>query len=158
MTDGDYVIQAIHLAEKSVEKGGFPAGAVVVKDGEVVSSGISIGFSLHDPTSHAETAAIREACQKLQTTDLSGAILYESVECCVMCFSVAYWAGISKIVYAVRKTDEMVSKGYYEGKTKNEIINKENNRQIDLRFLPEHEEKSFHIIKEWEARGGFNQS
>src|SRR3989344_4807179 len=97
MNDKDFLKLAVEQAKKSVEKGGFPAGAVVAKDGEVVSQAASLGLLINDPTSHAETAAIREACQKLQTIDLLGATLYESLESCNMCFSVAYWAGIGKI-------------------------------------------------------------
>ena len=65
--DKRYMMLAIEQARKSVEQGGFPAGAIVVKDGQVVAEGISLGFKLNDPTSHAETASIREASKKLQT-------------------------------------------------------------------------------------------
>jgi tRNA(Arg) A34 adenosine deaminase TadA len=108
---------------KSVQDCGFPAGAIVVKDGQVIGEGISLGKILHDSSSHAETAAIRAACQKLKTADLSGAVLYESMESCNMCFSVAFWAGISKVVYGCRKTPEMVKKYFYEGSTGNESLN-----------------------------------
>lgn len=154
--DKEYLQMAVKLARKSMEEGGFPAGAIVVKDNKVLSEGISIGFKTHDPTSHAETASIREACRKLKTADLKGAVLYESLECCLMCFSVAYWAGISKIVYACRKTPEMVKKLYYEGLSDNTKINKENNREIELVFIPNFEKESLTIIEEWEKRfGGF---
>lgn len=155
--DKKFLKLSIEQASKSVQEGGFPAGAVVVKDGNVISEGISMGFSLHDPTSHAETVAIRTACKKLQTIDLSNATLYESVECCVMCFSVAYWSGISKIVYAAKKTPEMVSKGYYEGKTNNQTLNQENNRQIEIVHSPELEQESLQVITDWENQGGFSK-
>ena len=148
--DKRYLKRAIELARESVEKGGFPAGALVVKDGKIVSEGISIGNLLNDPTSHAETSVIREACKKLKTSNLGGATLYESLECCVMCFSVAYWAGISKIVYACRKTPEMASKFYYEGITNNDDLNKENNRKIELVFIPDFEKESLPAVGEWE--------
>ncbi len=156
MNDEEFLKLAIEQSRKSAEQGGFPAGAVVVKDGKVISEGISIGFSLHDPTSHAETAAVREACKKLGTTDLTGATLYESVECCVMCFSVCNWAGISRITYAAKKTPEMVSKGYYEGHTNNETLNKENTRQMEVVHASEFEKESLTVIEEWEKKGGFN--
>lgn len=153
----DYSRLAIEQAQRSVEHGGFPAGAIVVKNGQVVSGGISVGFSLNDPTSHAETAAIREACKTLKTTDLSGATLYESVECCVMCFSVANWAGVSRIVYAAKKTPEMVEKGYYEGTTDNKALNEQNTRKIELTHASELEEDSLNVIREWENQGGFSK-
>lgn len=150
MDDSHYLKLAIEQARKSVEQGGFPAGAVVVKDGRVIAEGISLGFSLHDPTSHADTAAIRDACRKLETTDLAGATLYESIECCVMCFSVSYWAGISRIVYASKKTPEMVKKFYYEGNINNNILNQNNNRKIKMVFIPDFEQDSLELVKKWE--------
>lgn len=151
--DQKFLKLAIEQARVSVEKCGFPAGAVVVRDGEVISEGIAIGNVLKDPTSHPETVAIREACQKLGTTNLAGCTLYESVECCVMCFSVANWAGISKIVYAAKKTPEMVEKQYYEGETNNETLNKQNSRQIELIHGSELEEESLELIRDWESSG-----
>ncbi len=133
-----------------MEKGGFPAGAVVVKDGEILTKGLSLGYVLHDPTSHAETAAIREACRKLQTTDLSGATLYESLTCCVMCLAVANWAGISRIVSGCRKTDEMVAKGYYEGKTDATKLNEEFSRKMKLENILDFEKESLDLIQKWE--------
>lgn len=146
-----YLKRAIELARESIQKGGFPAGAVVVKDGKIIGEGISIGSILHDPTSHAETASIREACKKLGTTNLDGTTLYESLQSCVMCFSVAYWAGISRIVYACKKTPGMVSKFYYEGTTDNENLNKENNRRIKLIHISDLEKDSLDVVKKWES-------
>jgi len=153
-----YLELAIDEARKSVGKGGFPAGAVIVKNGQVVAEAISTGYIHNDPSEHAETAAIREACRKLNTANLEGAVMYESIECCIMCFSVAYWSGISKIVYACKKTQQMVSKGYYEGKTDNETLNKENNRQVELVYASEFEQESLKVIEDWEKQGGFNQT
>jgi len=152
--DKKYLKRAIELAKESVKKGGFPAGALVVKDGEIVSEGISIGNLLNDPTSHAETASIREACRKLKTSNLEGATLYESIECCTMCFSVAYWAGISRIVYACKKIPEMISKLYYEGSSNNKNLNNENNRKIELVFIPDFEKESLVTVEEWEKSLG----
>jgi len=150
MENKDYLKIAIEQAQKSVKQGGFPAGAVVVKNGKIISRGVSLGFKFNDPTSHAETASIREACKKLGAVDLSGATLYASLQPCLMCFSVANWAGISRIIYGCRKTDEMVSKNYYEGKTDISLINEENNRRIELVYLPDLEAESLKLVKKWE--------
>lgn len=152
--DRKYLQMVVKLAKKSIAKGGFPAGALIVKDGDIISEGISIGNLLNDPTSHAETYSIREACRKLKTSNLEGATLYESIECCVMCFSVAYWAGISKIVYACRKTPEMIKKFYYEGESDNAEINERNNRKIELLFIPDFEKESLGVVEEWEKKLG----
>ncbi len=150
MRDLDFLKSAVGQASKSVKEGGFPAGAIVVRDGEIVSKGVSIGFSLHDPTSHAETASIREACKKLQTTNLSGATLYASLQPCLMCFSVANWAGVSRIVYGCNKTEEMVKKSYYEGRTDIEKVNEQNNRKIEILYIPDFEKEMLDLINKWE--------
>jgi tRNA(Arg) A34 adenosine deaminase TadA len=113
MEDGDleFLALAIEKATESVSAGGFPAGAVLVSDGAVVGSGISIGNLTADPTAHAEMTAIREACAKLGTGDLSGATLYASLQPCAMCLAAAVWASVSRIVYACAK--EKVSGDYY---------------------------------------------
>lgn len=152
MDDKHYLKLAVEQAKKSIDEGGFPAGAVVVKDGKIIAEGISLGFSLHDPTSHAETAAIRAACQNLQSSDLQGVTLYESLECCNMCFSVSYWSGISRIVYACKKTQEMVKKHYYEGNTSNDTLNQNNNRKIETVFIPDFEKESLELVKKWEEK------
>ncbi|KKS43666.1 MAG: Cytidine and deoxycytidylate deaminase zinc-binding region [candidate division CPR1 bacterium GW2011_GWA2_42_17] len=152
MNDKKYLQLAIEQAKKSVDEGGFPAGAIIVKDGKIIAKGISVGFKNNDPTGHAETSAIRTACQNLKTRDLSGAVLYGSLECCNMCFSVAYWAGISKIVYACRKTPEMVEKFYYEGTTDNKLINKSNNKKTELVFIPDFEKEAIALVKSWEEK------
>jgi len=124
MDDNGFLRLAVEQAKKSVNEGGFPAGAIVVKDEQIIAEGISLGFKLNDPTSHAETVSIREACKKLQTTDLTGVTLYASLQPCLMCFSVANWAGITRIVFGCKKTKEMAKKGYYEGITDIYQVNK----------------------------------
>lgn len=153
MKDRDFLKLAVEQAKKSVNEGGFPAGAVVVKVSAVVSEGVSLGFKLNDPTSHAETACMREACKKLKT-DLSGVTLYASLQPCLMCFSVANWSGISRIVFGCRKTEEMVRKSYYEGFTDINKINEENNKKIELVFLPDFEQEMLELVKDWEVKNG----
>ena len=152
MNDIEYLKLAVEQAKKSVELGGFPAGAVIVKDGIVISEGVALGFILNDPTSHPETSSMREACKKLKTTDLSGATLYASLQPCLMCFSVANWSGISRIVFGCRKTEDMVRNGYYEGSTDINLINKENGREIKLDFISAFEQEMMTLIKSWEQR------
>ena len=152
MDDKEYLKLAVEQAKKSVEQGGFPDGAIVVKNNEIITEGVSLGFKLNDPTSHAETFSIREACKKLQTTDLTGAALYASLQPCLMCFSVANWAGITRIVFGCKKTEEMVKKGYYEGTTDIYQVNKQNNRKIELIFIPDFEQEMLEMVKNWEGK------
>lgn len=85
---------------------GGPFGAVIVdKDGKVISTGNNQVFKNNDPTAHAEVQAIRNACKKLNTYDLSGYILYTSCEPCPMCFCAIVWANIKEVYYGATRKD-----------------------------------------------------
>lgn len=150
MDDKQYLKFAVEHAKESVNQGGFPAGSVVVKDNKIISKGVSLGFKLSDPTSHSDTSSIREACKTLRTINLEGATLYASLQPCLMCFSVANWAGISRIVFGCKKTGKMVKRNYYEGITDLNEINKQNNRKIKLVFIPDFEQEMLDLVKNWE--------
>ena len=83
--DKAFMRQAIRLATESVENGGGPFGAVIVKDGEVIAACSNRVTLDCDPTAHAEVSAIRQACRRLGTFDLSGCVVYRSCEPCPMC-------------------------------------------------------------------------
>ena len=97
--------QAIALAVENVKNGGGPFGAVIVKDGEVVATGVNKVTLDNDPTAHAEVNAIRKACTRLGTFDLAGCELYTSCEPCPMCLGAIYWAHIDKIYYGATQYD-----------------------------------------------------
>lgn len=89
---------AIAEAQSARKAGDYAIGAVVVRDGAVLaSSGNRIKLE-HDPTQHAEIAAIRLACASLRTRHLEGAVLYTTAEPCPMCTSAAIWARMSGII------------------------------------------------------------
>lgn len=96
-----FLARAVELARTGSERGdGGPFGAVVVRDGKVLAEAWNRVVVSHDPTAHAEIAAIRAACAALGSFHLSGAVLYASSEPCPMCLSAAYWARIARIVFA----------------------------------------------------------
>ena len=96
----DYMDKAIELAENSVYTGcGGPFGAVVVKDSCGEGYGHNKVIKHHDPTAHAEIIAIRNACSRLQTHDLTGCDLYASSEPCPMCLGAVYWSNIHTVYY-----------------------------------------------------------
>lgn len=97
--------RAIALANASVERGGGPFGAVIVKDGEVIAEGSNSVTLNTDPTAHAEVTAIREACRKLDTFHLEDCTIYTSCEPCPMCLGAIYWAGIKRIYYGNTRKD-----------------------------------------------------
>jgi len=75
-----YMRKAIALSIENIKKGGGPFGAVIVKDNRVIATGTNHVAANNDPTAHAEVTAIRKACKKLGTFDLSGCIIYSSCE------------------------------------------------------------------------------
>ncbi len=94
-------------ARMGVEQGdGGPFGAAIVdKDGNIIANGNNKVIKSKDPTAHAEIVAIREACKKLNTYDLSEYILYTNCEPCPMCLSAIIWSNIKKVYYACTKED-----------------------------------------------------
>ncbi len=105
--DNQYFMRrAIALAQEGMNAGaGGPFGAVVVKDGEIIAEGHNSVTSQNDPTAHAEIVAIRLACDKLNTFQLAGCIIYTSCEPCPMCLGAIYWARPEKVVYACNRHD-----------------------------------------------------
>lgn len=101
--DVGFLQQAVTLALDNVAAGRAPFGAVVVRDGAVVGTGLNTVDADADPTAHAEVAAVRAAAEELGTPDLAGATVYSSCEPCAMCHAVCAVAGIGRIVYAAPK-------------------------------------------------------
>jgi len=97
-----FIRSAIEKARKKDEKGRrTPFGAVIVRDDKIIASANNSVAGDHDPTAHAEVNAIRKACKKIKSNDLSGSVIYTTCEPCPMCFSAIWWAKISQIVFGV---------------------------------------------------------
>lgn len=96
---------AIRAARAGVKKGQSPFGCVIVRQGKVVARAHNTVWQSCDATAHAEVNAIRQACCKLGTIDLSGCTLYTTCEPCPMCYSAAHWARVSRIVYGAEIAD-----------------------------------------------------
>lgn len=107
ITDDDrrFMKMAAELAEKNIDRGGGPFGAVIVRDGEVVATGVNTVTLTNDPTAHAEVNAIRRACAEGNTFSLAGCTVYSSCEPCPMCLSALYWAGVKRIFYGNTQED-----------------------------------------------------
>ena len=101
-----FMASAIKEAKKGIARGdGGPFGAVVVKDNEIISKAHNMVVAKNDPTCHGEMEAIRKACNKLKTFDLTGCELYTTGYPCPMCLCAARWANIQKIYYGCNTTD-----------------------------------------------------
>lgn len=97
---------AIEQAKEGVEKGdGGPFGAVIVQKGKVIASSHNSVIKDSDPTAHAEINAIRQACKKLGSFDLSGCEIYTTCMPCPMCLGAIRWANINKIYYGATSQD-----------------------------------------------------
>ena len=100
-----FMAKAIELSINSANTIGGPFGSVIVKDSEIIAEGANRVTSSNDPPAHGEVVAIREACKKLKTFDLSGCEIYTSCEPCPMCLSAIYWSRLDKIYYANTRED-----------------------------------------------------
>lgn len=101
-----FMREAIRLSKENVESGnGGPFGAVVVKNGEIIASGVNEVTAKNDPTAHAEVVAIRKACKVLGSFQLEDCEIYCSCEPCPMCLGAIYWSRPARIFYANTKHD-----------------------------------------------------
>lgn len=151
MTDTDharFMRMAIALARQSalVDQTGSPFACVIVRDGEVVGSGINQVPASNDPTAHAEVVAIRDACRQLGTYVLEGCTVYTTGEPCPMCYAAAWWARIDHIYYASTIADALAY-----GDFDDETIYAAMGQPGPERALPEQELLRDEMIPVWEA-------
>ena len=95
-----FLCEAIELARDNVRKGGRPFGAVLVKDGQVIATGVNEIAATGDPTTHAELQAIRVASRVLGSPRLDGCTIYASGHPCPMCLSAMHLTGIREVAFA----------------------------------------------------------
>ncbi len=115
---------AIKEAEKGIELShGGPFGAVIVRNGRVIAKGHNRVLNNIDPTCHGEIDAIRKACKKLKTHDLSGCEIYTTGYPCLMCYGAILWANISKVYYGCNVLDAQKI-GFRDNKFEKNFISK----------------------------------
>lgn len=100
MERSELIVETIQLATENVKNGGGPFAAVIVKDGEIIATGINQVTSTLDPTAHAEVVAIRAACRALGNFELTGCEIYCSCEPCPMCLGAIYWSRPARVFFA----------------------------------------------------------
>jgi len=103
--DRRFLDEAIALARANVARGGRPFGALVVRDGAVIATGVNTILASNDPTAHAEMSAIRAASQALGSPDLSGCTVYASGHPCPMCLAAMRMAGVAGVAFAYSNED-----------------------------------------------------
>lgn len=132
----EYFLQrSIDIAkENCLSLNGGPFGAVIVKNGEIIAECGNSVTTTNDPTAHAEVNAIRMACKKLNTFDLSDCEIYASCEPCPMCLAAIYWARIPTLYYAADKHDAKDA-GFDDSFIYEEFDKKEKDRSIAIKHI-----------------------
>ncbi len=132
----DFLMRAVEIAGKGIPEGGGPFGAVIVKNGEIISESNNRVVLSHDPTAHAEILAISKASGILGSHDLSECVIFASCEPCPMCLGAIYWAGIKRVVYASDRLDAEAS-GFNDNLIYDEINLDPSERKIEFLHMPE---------------------
>ena len=144
-----FMLRAIKLSKESIVKNGGPFGCIIVKNAKIIAEGSNKVTTNNDPTAHAEIVAIRNACQKLQTFDLSGVELYTSCEPCPMCLSAIYWSHIDKIYYGNTRLNAAMI-GFDDNFIYDELSINLNKRKIPIKQINQNE--AIVAFKEWELK------
>ena len=144
-----FMMRAIELSIQSAKTKGGPFGSVIVKDNKIIAEGSNQVTINNDPTAHGEIVAIRSACQKLNTFNLSGCDLYSSCEPCPMCLSAIYWSRIENVFYANTRID--AKKIDFDDSFIYSEINKDlENRKIKMYQM--HRDEALEAFKIWENK------
>ena len=145
-SDSELLERAIKIAIEGIYKGGGPFGAIITKDGEVLSEAYNEVVFSRDPTAHAEILAIRKACEMTGSHLLEDCILYTSCEPCPMCLGAIYWAGIKKVVYAADREDAENS-GFSDRFIYDEIL--KDNVKRKVKFLKITSVDGIEVFRQW---------
>lgn len=147
-----FLERAIELADRGMKNGkGGPFGCVVVMGDEVIGEGCNMVLSSNDPTAHAEVVAIRKACEKLGTYQLTECEIYTSCEPCPMCLGAIYWARPRRVVYANTR-EEAAAIEFDDDFIYNEISASMDERKIP--FIHQPHPKAAAVFDEWKKWEG----
>ena len=145
--------RAIELSRQGMKGGqGGPFGCVVVMGDEIIGEGCNQVTSSNDPTAHAEVVAIRSACRKLGTYQLTECDISTSCEPCPMCLGAIYWARPRRVVYANTKKDAAAIE-FDDDFIYDEINTQMENRKIPFIHMPHPDARAvFEDWKNWEGK------
>lgn len=106
MTNDETLMRrCLELGRIALESGDALVSSLIARNGAVIAEASEAVKRKKDPTAHAEIEAIRAACEKLQTLDLSDCVLYTSVEPCWMCSYAIRQTGISRVCFGSRNSN-----------------------------------------------------
>ena len=147
LDDRRHLARAVALSREHMQAGaGGPFGAVIARGDAVLAEGWNQVTSTNDPTAHAEVVAIRRACAEVRSFALEGATLYTSCEPCPMCLASAYWARLSRIVYANTREDAAAI-GFDDAMIYEEIAKPPTERPLTTIHAPNEDAKA--LYAEW---------
>jgi len=144
-----FMMRAIELSIESAKLHGGPFGSVIVKNNKIIAEGSNKVTMNNDPTAHGEIVAIRAACQKLNTFNLSECDLYSSCEPCPMCLSAIYWSRIKNVFYANTRIDAKAI-DFDDSFIYSEINKNLENRKIKMHQM--HRDEALEAFKIWENK------
>jgi len=146
----EFLCQAIELARENIARGGRPFGAVVVRDGEIIASGVNEVLSSNDPTAHAEMSAIRAASQVLGSSRLDGCTVYASGHPCPMCIGAMRMAGVSEVAYAY-SNDDGEPYGLSTAAVYADLARPATEQTMKVAYRPVRPRDHQHLYAEWKA-------
>lgn len=148
-----FLREAIALACANVEKGGRPFGAVVVRDGAVIATGVNEIAATNDPTAHAELNAIRAASQALESPDLKGCAVFASGQPCPMCMAAMRLAGVGEVTYAY-SNDDGAPFGLSTAAIHADLANPFSEQTMTIRHVPARLEAAPDLYADWQRKQG----
>src|SRR5579863_3275135 len=150
MPENNFMQRAIALALENVHSGrGGPFGALIVKNDKIIAEAANCVTSTNDPTAHAEIVAIRGACNKLGTFQLTGCEIYASCEPCPMCLAAIYWTRLDHIYFAGAAADAAQA-GFDDSFIYQEIAKPQDQRKIPMLQLMHQESRA--PFRAWEQK------
>lgn len=142
--------RAIALSLENVgSNNGGPFGAVIVKNGQIIGEGTNQVPATNDPSAHAEVVAIREACRRLNTFQLTGCEIYTSCEPCPMCMGLIYWSRPERVYYANTAADA-ANIGFDDDFIYHEIARDPQSRSLKMEQMLRDE--ALIAFREWEKK------
>jgi guanine deaminase len=146
-----YLDEAISLASANMDQGGRPFGAVVVKDGAVIATGVNEILASNDPTAHAELTALRAASQALASPNLAGCTVYASGHPCPMCLAAMRLAGVSRVFYA-HSNEEAAPYGLSTAALYAELAKPLSEQSMPVHHVPVPAAAGARLYADWKSR------
>ena len=146
-----FLCEAIRLAEDNLDKGGRPFGAVVVRDGAVVATGVNEILATGDPTAHAEMMALRAASRALGSPRLEGCAVYASGHPCPMCLAAMRLTGV-KNVYFAYSNDDAAPYGLSTAAVYADLARPFAEQSMTIRYVPVRRPSEPDLYARWKRR------